>query len=184
MLELGKNPNLQACARMMMEDEEVTSRNELQEQETEMLDISPETAELSNINIKDTDNHSLQPRTRKRERWSSQLLALAVTEELRKATKCGSVLSGDNGVPVTWVLQQPRFQEVTRGDVNKMLESEYGSKFLWREDGEKRLRLRQGSELPDRWKFKIQLTRDEVAAQFYLIIERSKAHEVGVSGMF
>ena len=81
MLELGKNPNLQACARMMMEDEEVTRRNELQEQKSEMLDVSLETAELSNINIKDTDNHSLQPRTRKRERWSSQLLALAVTEK-------------------------------------------------------------------------------------------------------
>ena len=122
MLELGKNPNLRACARMMMKNEEVTSRNELQERESEMLDVSLETAELSNINIKDTNNHSLQPRTRKRDRWSSQLLALAVTEELRNVKKYWGVLSGDNGVPVTWVLQQPRFQEVTRGDVNKMLE--------------------------------------------------------------
>ena len=46
MLELGKNPNLQACARMMMENDENISRNELPEQESEVLDVSPETAEL------------------------------------------------------------------------------------------------------------------------------------------
>ena len=184
MLELSRNLNLQACARMMMENENVTSGNESQAQENEVLNVSIETAELSNININETDNHSLQPRTRKRERWNSQLLALAVTEELRNVKKSGSALSDDDGVPVAWVLQQPRFREVTRADVNRMLESEYGAKFLWREDGEKRLRLRQGSELPERWKFKIELTHDEVVALFYLTIERSRAHEVGVSGLF
>ena len=75
-----------------------------------------------------------------------------MTEELQNIGKSKSVQSGDNGVPVTWVLQQPRFREVTRGDVNRMLESEYGAKFFWREDGQKRLRLRQGIELPERWK--------------------------------
>ena len=82
------------------------------------------------------------------------------------------------------MLQLPHFREVTRGDVNRMLELEYGSKFFWREDREKRLRLRQGSELPEWWKFKVQLTPDKVVAQFYLIIEKSRAHEVGVSGLF
>ena len=47
---IEKKPNLQACARLMMKDKDVSNISKQQGHEGEVLEVSPETVELLNIN--------------------------------------------------------------------------------------------------------------------------------------